>query len=49
LLDVAASYEARLGEFYETSSLPDQPDFEAAEALVIELQERYLWETRRTP
>jgi hypothetical protein len=49
LLDVAAFYEARLEELYETSSLPDQPDFEAAEALVIELQEQYLWETRRTP
>lgn len=46
LLEVAASYEARLNELYETSSLPEQPDFESAEALVMELQERYLWETR---
>jgi hypothetical protein len=48
LLEVAASYEARLGELYETSSLPDQANFEAAEALVAELQEQYLWETRHT-
>ena len=42
LLDLAASYETRLGELYEHSSLPDGPDSEAAEALVVELQERFL-------
>lgn len=47
LLELAAAYEARLGELYERSSLPDKPDSEAAEALVVELQERFLWETRR--
>lgn len=46
LLEVAASYETHLAELYETSRLPDQPNTEAAEVLVMELQERYLWETR---
>jgi predicted nucleotidyltransferase len=44
LLELAASYEARLGHLYERSTLPDEPDSEAAEALVVELQERFLWE-----
>ena len=46
LLDLAATYEARLGQLYGTSPLPEEPDADAAEALVIELQERFLWETR---
>lgn len=47
LLELAATHEARLGELYDHSSLPDEPDAEAAEALVVELQGCFLWETRR--
>lgn len=47
LLEMAADYEERLEQLYETSSLPDEPDLNAVEALVVELQERFLWETRR--
>jgi predicted nucleotidyltransferase len=47
LLELAAAYEARLGQLYGCSSLPEEPDSAAAEALVVELQERFLWETRR--
>jgi predicted nucleotidyltransferase len=47
LLELAAAYEARLGQLYDRSYLPDEPDAAAAEALVVELQERFLWETRR--
>jgi hypothetical protein len=36
-----------LGQLYDRSYLPDEPDAAAAEALVVELQERFLWETRR--
>jgi hypothetical protein len=46
LLELAAAYEARLGALYDRSPLPDEPDTEAAEALVVALQERLLWETR---
>lgn len=44
LLELAATYEARLGQLYDGSSLPDEPDLGAAEALVVELQERFLRE-----
>ena len=47
LLELAAAYETRLGELYDRSPLPEEADAEAAEALVVELQERFLWETRR--
>lgn len=47
LLELAAAYEARLGELFERSPLPAAPDAAAAEALVVELQECFLWETRR--
>jgi hypothetical protein len=47
LLELAATYETRLGELYDRSPLPEEADAEAAEALVVELQERFLWETRR--
>lgn len=46
LLALAATYEARLGQLYATSPLPEEPDADAAEALVMELQERFLWATR---
>jgi predicted nucleotidyltransferase len=46
LLELAETYEARLEVLYEASPLAEEPDTEAAEALVIELQERFLWETR---
>jgi predicted nucleotidyltransferase len=46
VLDLAAAYEARLEAVAERSPLPEEPDFEAAEALLIEMQERFLWETR---
>jgi hypothetical protein len=42
LLELTTTYEARLGELYDRLSLPDEPDSEAAEALVVELQERFL-------
>lgn len=44
LLELATTYKVRLGDVYDRSSLPDQPDSEAAEAPVVELQERFLWE-----
>lgn len=47
LLETAAAYEARLEELCESSPLPDEPDFDTVEALVVELQERFLWETRK--
>jgi predicted nucleotidyltransferase len=43
LLEVVTSYETLLGKLYDRSSLPDEPDFEVAEALVVELQERFLF------
>jgi hypothetical protein len=46
LLELAAAYESRLEELYWHSPLPEAPDSEAAEALVMELQERFLWDTR---
>ena len=46
LLALAATYEARLGQLYDISPLPDEPDADAAEALVVELQEKFLWATR---
>lgn len=42
LLALAAEYEARLGQLVEAAPLPAEPDFAAAEALVIELQEQAL-------
>lgn len=42
VLELASSYEARLDELYDRSPLPEAPDFDAAEALVLELQERFL-------
>jgi predicted nucleotidyltransferase len=47
LLHLAAKDEARLGQLVDASPLPDEPDAEAAEALVIELQEQFLWPTRQ--
>lgn len=45
LLETAATYEVRLEELGESSPLPDEPDFDTVEALVVELQQRFLWET----
>ncbi len=42
LLETAAACEARLQEAYERSALPAEPDEEAAGALVVELQSRFL-------
>ena len=47
LLALAGEYEGRLARLRETSPLPAEPDAAAAEALVIELQERFLWESRQ--
>lgn len=47
LLQTASTWEAKLRDLYDRSPLPDEPDSEAAEALVIELQERFLWATRQ--
>jgi proteasome lid subunit RPN8/RPN11 len=46
VLELAAVHEARLDELAAHSRLPDEPDYEAIEALVEEMQERFLWETR---
>jgi len=46
LLELAAEYETRLAALQETSSLPEEPPYEEVEALVIAIQERFLWETR---
>jgi predicted nucleotidyltransferase len=46
LLELATAYEARLGELHDSSSLPEEPDSEAAEAIVVELQLRFLSETQ---
>jgi hypothetical protein len=44
---MAAAYENQLEQLYDASPLPEEPDSEAVEALVVELQERFLWETRQ--
>lgn len=49
VLDLAAAHEARLAALAEHSPLPEEPDYEAAEDLLIETQERFLWETRQQP
>jgi predicted nucleotidyltransferase len=46
VLELASSYEDQLGELYAVSPLAEEPDSEAAEALVIELQEQFLWKSR---
>ncbi len=46
LIEMAAVYKTRLEKLSQASPLPKEPDFDAAETLVIELQERFLWETR---
>lgn len=46
LLETAAAYESQLEQLYDTSPLPEEPDTEAIGALVIELQERFLWASR---
>lgn len=48
LLALAAEYEARLVTLQATSTLPEAPDVEQVEALVIALQEDYLWATRES-
>ena len=48
LLEMAADYEVCLEHLYATSPLPDEPDTEAADALVMELQEQCLWPARRS-
>ena len=49
LLATAASYEARLQKAFETSPLPAEPNAAAAEALVVDLQERFLWQEMCRP
>jgi predicted nucleotidyltransferase len=49
LLALASQYEARLGQLRETSTLPAEPDAAAAETLVVELQERFICESRQHP
>lgn len=44
LLAQATAMAARLATLYETSSLPETPDFAAAEALVVALHARFLRE-----
>lgn len=44
LLATAASYEAHLQKAFEASPLPAEPNVTAAEALVVDLQERFLWQ-----
>jgi predicted nucleotidyltransferase len=48
LLETAADYDRRLESLYDVSPLPEDPDFEAAESLVIDLQERFLLEAWQT-
>ena len=44
LLELVAGCEVRLGRLYHLSGLPEEPDEEAAEALLVELQEQFLCE-----
>lgn len=44
VLALASEYEARLAILEAVSSLPVEPDQEQAERLVMDLQERFLWE-----
>jgi predicted nucleotidyltransferase len=46
VLALASEYEARLAALEKMSSLPEEPDREQAEELVMALQERFLWEIR---
>jgi predicted nucleotidyltransferase len=46
LLETAAAYESQLEQLYDASPLPEEPDAEAIEALVVELQEQFLWESK---
>ena len=48
LLEMVAAYEARLDQLHDISPLPAEPDFEASEALVIELHEGFLNKTQST-
>jgi len=48
LLAIAGDCEARLARLKESSSLPAEPDAAAANDLVVELQERFLSDSRRT-
>ena len=48
LLALAAEYEARLAILQAASTLPEAPEVEQVEALVIALQEDYLWAARES-
>ncbi|MCP4543040.1 MAG: hypothetical protein GY832_38480 [Chloroflexi bacterium] len=48
VLALASEYEGRLAVLEKTSSLPEEPDLERAEKLVMALQERFLWEMRKS-
>jgi hypothetical protein len=49
LVDLAGSYETRLAELSSTSRLPEAPDVNAAEQMVVEMHDRFLSEDRVTP
>ena len=42
VVELAASYEARLDEFYGSSTLPKKPDFHGVERLIMEMQAQFL-------
>ncbi len=46
LLSLASEYEEQLNALQATSPLPEEPETERAEALVVELQECFLWASR---
>lgn len=48
LLELVAACEARLDRLCGICSVPEEPDTEAAQALVCELQEQFLWEAAQT-
>jgi hypothetical protein len=48
LLELVAACEARLDRLCGICSVPDEPDYERAEALVSELQEQFLQEAMRS-
>jgi hypothetical protein len=48
LIVMVGTYEARLAELSATSRLPETPDVDAAEQMVVEMHDRFLREDRGT-
>ena len=46
---MSVRYETRLAGLSATSRLPEAPDVDAAEQMVVEMHDRFLWEGRVIP